>query len=190
MLRWKLGSKAIACAVFAVIASLPSHGEAATIAGGDPGSESARADTTAEVPIACTKVYSQADVDGLLMPPVTVDPSPLGVAWCNFGNDFSGDITVMVGSGASIRMWWNDATRTADSTKFAPLAGVGDKAVFEAGTDALNPELASQKGRMYCIVSYDRGTSDHYKKFKSVGSAEIGKKLGALCNKAFVAAKA
>lgn len=190
MFRRGIGLGAIACAVCATIACSPSRTEAASAAGAGAAAASSGMDTTGVPPIACTKLYSEADVAGLLMPPVTVRPVPGSVAWCNFGNDFSGDITVRVGSDESTEMMWNDATRTSDSIKFAPFPGVGDKAVFEAGTDALNPELASQKGKMYCIVSYDRGTSDHYKQFKSVGSAEIGKKLGALCTKAFAAVRA
>jgi hypothetical protein len=185
MLHWKSGSNVIACAVIAVIACSPSRTEAASTAGAGAAGASNGMDTTGVPAIACSKVYSQADVAGLLMPPVTVQPTPGGVAWCRFGNDFSGDITLSVGSNESIETMWDEATLTSDSTKFAPLPGVGDKAVFEVGTDALNPELASKKGQVYCIVTYDRGTSDHYKKFQSVGGAEIGKKLGALCNKAF-----
>lgn len=167
------------------VACSQSRGQAA-VAGGQSADAlvASRADTTADATIDCKKVYSPADAAGLLMPPVTVEPVPGSVAWCAFGNDFSGDITVSVGSDESVEVMWNDATLSSNRVKFAPLAGVGDKAVFKAGT---NPELASKKGRVYCIVAYDRGTSDHYKTFKSVGTAEVAKKLGILCTKAFAA---
>ena len=185
MLRWESGSRAIACAVFAAIAWLPPRTNAAANAPGFGG-----ADTTAVPPIDCTKVYSPSDVSGLMMPPVTVTPSPGGVAWCDFGNDFSGDISVSVGSNGSMEALWNDATLTSNRAKFVSLTGVGDEALFEAGTNAINPELASKKGRTYCIVTYDRGTVDHYRAFNGVGGPELGKRLGALCTKAFVAVRA
>ena len=191
MFRRGIGLGTIACAVCATIACSPSRTEAAATPGGGPANASASgsADTTVAAGIDCNKVFSPSDVAGLLMPPVTVTPVP-GGTWCAFVNDFGGDITVSVGSDRSVEMMWNDATRTTDSIRFAPIQGVGDRAVFAAGTDALNPDLASQKGKMYCNVAYDLGTSDHYKKFKSVGSPEIGKKLGTLCNKAFAAVRA
>lgn len=185
MLRWESGSRAIACAVFAAIACLPSLTNAAANAPGFVG-----VDTPAVPPIDCTTVYSPSDVSGLIVPPVTVTPFPGGVAWCNFGNDFSGDISVSVGSSESMEALWNDAALTSNRAKFVSLTGIGDEALFEAGTNAINPELASKKGRTYCIVTYDRGTVDHYKPFKGVGGAELGKRLGALCNKAFVAVRA
>lgn len=185
MLRWDSGSKAIACAIFAAIAYLPSLTNAAANAPGFTG-----ADTTAVPRIDCTKVYSQSDVSGLIVPPVKMTPFPGGVTWCNFGNDFSGDITVIVGSSESVEVLWDDAAQTSNRAKFVSLAGVGDEALFEAGTNAINPELASKKGRTYCIVTYDRGTVDHYKAFKGLGGAELGKRLGDLCNKAFVAVRA
>ena len=95
MLRWKIGSRAIACAVSAAIACSPSRTEAAAASGGDPAhaSASGSADTTVAAKIDCNKVFSPSDVAGLLMPPVTVTPVP-GGTWCAFVNDFGGDITV------------------------------------------------------------------------------------------------
>lgn len=191
MLRWTTRFTAIACTMCVAIACLQSSSQAALVTSGQSAAAlRGRADTTDATPIACDKVYSQTDVAGLLEPPVTVSPVPGSVAWCAFMNDFSGDITVSVGSDQSTEMMWNDATISSHRTKFAPLPGVGDKAVFEAGTDAINPELASKKGHVYCIVAYDRGTVDHYKAFKGLGGAELAKMLGALCNKAFAAVRA
>lgn len=189
MLGWTTRVTAIVCMMCIAIARSPSRSEAASAAV-TPSAEAfavIRGDTTTAASVDCTKVYSQADAAGLMKAPVTVRPVPGGVAWCNFGNDFSGDITVSIGSDESTEMLWNDAAATANRSKFVPLKGVGDEALFEAGTDALNPELASKKGSVYCIVTYDRGTSDHYKKFNGIGGAELGKRLGNLCNKAFAA---
>lgn len=189
MLRWTTRLTAIACTMCVAIACSQSGSQTAAAASerSADASSGRRADTAGATPLACNKVFSPADVEGLLKSPVTVSQVPGGVAWCAFLNDFSGDITVSSGSDQSNEMLWNDATESSNSKNFVPFPGVGDKAVFEAGTDAINPVLASQKGKVYCNVAYDRGTSDHYKKFQSVGAAEIGKKLGALCNKAFAA---
>src|SRR6185437_5131045 len=126
MLRWKLGSKAIACAIFTAIACSPSRTDAAATSGGGPANASASgsADTTVAARIDCNKVFSPSDVAGLLMPPVTVTPVP-GGTWCAFVNDFGGDITVSVGSDRSVEMMWNDATRTTDSIRFAPYRVLG-----------------------------------------------------------------
>jgi len=191
MLGWTTRVTVIVCMMCIAIASSQASSEAASaVVSQSPEAFAAiRGDTTAAASVDCTKVYSQADAAGLLKAPVTLRPFPGGIAWCNFGNDFSGDITVTVGSNESAEMMWNDAAATANRSKFVPLTGVGDEALFEAGTEALNPELASKKGSVYCIVTYDRGTSDHYKKFNGIGGAELGKRLGTLCNKAFAAVR-
>jgi len=148
-------------------------------------SASAGADTAA-VALDCGKVFSPDDAAGLLKAPVTVSKIP-GGDWCSFGNDALSNITVRTGSDEDTEMMWDDATVSTNRTKFVALPGVGDQAVFKAGTRAEDPEVASKKGKVYCIVSIDGGAADG---FKRLGGEELAKRLGALCNKVFAALRA
>ena len=149
-------------------------------------SASVRADTAA-VALDCGKVFSPNDAIGLLKAPVTVGPVPGSASWCHFGNTELADITVRTGSDDDDEAMWNEATASTERVKFVALPGVGDQAVFKAGTRAETPELASKKGAMFCIVSIDGGNDNTY---KSLGGQELAKRLGGLCNKAFAALRA
>jgi len=191
MSRWTARLAALACALCATSACSKGGVQTASAATANPAGSSAsvRANTDT-AGLDCRKVLSPDDVAGLMKPPVTVSPFSGGVAWCHFTNDLSGDITMMVGSGRNMEYFWNDANVPSDSHKSVPLPGVGDKAVFEVDTHAGIPEIASRKGSVYCIVTYNGGTVDQFKAFKSVGGEELAKRLGALCNKSFVAFRA
>ncbi|MGH7648136.1 MAG: hypothetical protein ACREND_08455 [Gemmatimonadaceae bacterium] len=83
-----------------------------------------------------------------------------GGNWCSFGNEGLSNITVRTGSDEDAKMTWDNATVSSDRVKFVPLQGVGDQAVFKAGTAAEEPEFASKKGTVYCDVSIDGGAAD------------------------------
>ena len=189
MPRWITGLTVMVCAVCAMSACSKARANTVSAAAADPAGASAsvRVDTAGPD---CRKVLSPDDAAGLMKPPVTVRPSPGGVAWCGFTNDLSGDITMIVGSGKNIEVFWNDANVPYESHKSVPLPGVGDKAVFEVDTHGGIPEIASKKGSVYCIVTYNGGTVDQFKAFTGVGGEKLAKRLGVLCNKSFAAFRA
>lgn len=172
------------CAASACSKSGANTAKAAATASTDA-SASGRADTA--VALDCGKVFSPNDAIGLLKAPVTVGPVPGSASWCHFGNAELADITVRTGSDDDDEAMWNEATASTERVKFVALPGVGDQAVFKAGTRAETPELASKKGAMFCIVSIDGGNDNTY---KSLGGQELAKRLGGLCNKAFAALRA
>lgn len=188
MSRWTTGLTGILCVVCAASACSKSRASTASAATADPSgaSASAGADTSA-VALDCGKVFSPDDAAGLLKAPVTVTPVPGSNSWCALGNEGLADITVRTGSGEEDEMMWDDATVSSNRTKFVPLAGVGDHAVFKAGGHGEVPEVSSKKGTMYCTVDVAGGTGDPY---TSLASADVAKRLGALCNKAFAALRA
>ncbi|MGH7635896.1 MAG: hypothetical protein ACRENC_19370 [Gemmatimonadaceae bacterium] len=130
-------------------------------------------------------MLSPDDVAGLMKAPVTVSRAPGGTAWCGFTNDFSGDITMMIGSSENTEIFWHGAHIPDDKSTVVPLPGVGDDAVYTQNARGEIPEVAVKKGRVYCIVTYDAGTVDKYKMFKGAGGADLAKRLGALCTKSF-----
>jgi hypothetical protein len=175
---------AIVSGLCASIACSHSRADAASAASADPSAASgASGADTGTVAFDCAKVFSTNDATGLLKGPVTLDQLP-NRAVCNFLGAGVSDIMVTVGGDESNEMLWNDATVSSNRTMFTALPGVGDQAAFKAGTQAEDPELVSKKGTVYCTVTIDGGAANV---FKSLGSAELAKRLGALCTKAFVA---
>ncbi len=175
---------AIVWALCATSACSNSRANAAPAAGADPGNASASADAGAAVALDCGKVFSPADVAGLLNAPVTVVQTPGSTSWCSFGNADLGDITVRTGGDEDDEMMWDDATVSSNRVNFVALAGVGDQAVRKAKDGA---QVSSKKSKLYCTVTALGGTGDPY---RSIGGEELAKRLGSLCNKAFAALRA
>lgn len=179
---------AIVCALCVTSACSKSRANSASAATADPSGASAPAGAdTGALSLDCGKVFSPNDAAGLLNPPVTVQAVPGSASWCALGSADLADITVRTGNDDMIQAMWNEATLSSEHTKFAALPGVGDQAVFKAGGHGEVPEVASKKGNVYCIVDVAGGSADGY---KSLAGAEVAKRLGALCNKAFAALRA
>ncbi len=185
MSSWITRWAAIVWALCATSACSNSRANAAPAAGADPADASTPvgADTGA-VALDCGRVFSAADVAGLLNAPVTVVQTPGSTSWCSFGNPDLGDITVRIGGGPDDEGMWDDATVSSNRVKFVALSGVGDQAVRKAKDGA---QVSSRKGKLYCTVTALGGTGDGYRR---LGGDVLAKRLGALCNKAFAALRA
>ncbi len=164
--------------------SKPRDANGASAARADPADSPAPPGGDTTVALDCGKVFSPGDVAGLLNTPVTIVQTPGSKSWCSFGNADLGDITVRTGSDEDAEATWDDATLSSDRVNFVALAGVGDQAVRKAKDGA---QVSSKKGKLYCTVTALGGTGDGY---RGLGSEELAKRLGSLCNKAFAALRA
>lgn len=179
-LKTKL-SIGIACAMGALLAC--SHSRASAHATADSGNAVATddADSPGDSTLDC-KIYSPADVAGILIPPAKVSTYTLRSGSCSFDtpND-GGSVKVYTGSGFNDEMPWNDVTKSPHRTSFVALPGVGDEA-YRGITD--ESQFFSRKGKRYCAVVL-MGFTNGPKDFTTARGEALAKQEGALCNKAF-----
>jgi hypothetical protein len=186
MILMKRELLALACAIGA--ASACSKSNAAQASGrADTTAASASADDgdgNAQATIACTKVYTAADVAGILNDPATVSEDKLWPGSCSFDTAKYGE-SIKVRPGSTIEMSWNDVTQSRDSLRYAPLPGVGERAVRKASDGT---EVLAKKGKLYCAIELSGvdqpNTSSDFTKSRG---EELAKRLGSLCNKYFAA---
>ena len=128
------------------------------------------------------KIYSPADVAGILTQPAKVSTYTLRSGSCSFDtpND-GGSVKVYTGTGFNDEMPWDDVTKSPHRTSFVALPGVGDEA-YRGITD--ESQFFSRKGKLYCAVVL-MGFTNTPKEFTADRGEALGKKVGALCNKAF-----
>lgn len=128
-------------------------------------------------------VITAADVAGILVTPATskVGSNP---GACTYETATKGQVTINVAQGDSANFWWSLATTSQGAN--VPLAGIGDKALYNAF--AGGRPLIARKGDMTCfvdVVGYDNsGAMDSITKDRG---ETLARKLGALCTKIFAA---
>ena len=126
-------------------------------------------------------VITTADMAGILVTPATRKDGPdLGA--CKYQTATKGQVTINVAQGDGANFWWSLATTTQGAN--VPLAGVGDKALYNAF--AGGRPLIARKGNMTCfvdVVGYDN--SDAMDSITRDRGEALAKKLGELCNKLF-----
>jgi hypothetical protein len=127
-------------------------------------------------PLDCDKIFTTADVAGILESPVELSRNPVSNG-CNFENERVA-IQIYTGKDFTAEMSWKDVTASADSANFVDLLRVGDQARRRASNGY---EVLSRKGNLYCFASRSSNTET------SIGAEELAKRLGALCNKVFAA---
>lgn len=177
---------ALACAV--VVSSECSKSNAGRASGrADTSSASPSADDAdgdAQATIDCAKIYTAGDAAGILHDPATVSDDKLWPGSCSFNTAKDGE-SIKVRPGFTIEMSWNDVTQSRDSLKYAPLSGVGERAVRKASDGT---EVIAKKGKLFCAVQLsgiDQPTTAS--DFTKSRGEELAKKLGSLCNKYFAA---
>ncbi|MES2402915.1 MAG: DUF3558 family protein [Pseudomonadota bacterium] len=126
-------------------------------------------------------VITAADVAGILVTPATrKDGANPGA--CMYETATRGQVTINVAQGDGANFWWSLATTSQGAN--VPLAGVGDKALYNAF--AGGRPLIARKSDMTCfvdVVGYDNsGAMDSITKDRG---ETLARKLGALCNKLF-----
>ena len=145
----------------------------ASVAASKPGNDG-QSDDDDDAPIThidCGKVFSPADVAGILDGQVTISVYPYRDNACHFESADGGTFTLYSGNGFTEQIEWKDglANRNGD---YKALAGVGDQAFYRKG------EFQSRKGNYYCAIS---GSGNN------PPSEALARKLGALCNKVYAA---
>jgi hypothetical protein len=184
----QLNTKLVGASICVLAALLAcSKSRADTHATSDSGNAVASddADSPVDTTLDCARIYSPADVAGILNAPAKVSRFTLRSGSCSFdtAND-GGSVKVYTGSGFNDEMPWNDVTKSPHRAQYVALPGVGDEAYrsIKDGT-----EMFSRKGKRYCTVVlmgiYQGGpyTAD----FTADRDEALAKKTGALCNKAF-----
>ena len=183
----KLELIALACAFGAASACAKSKAESSrndtSVAA--PGADASDAsDEDSQAPVDCSKIYTSADAVGILNLPAKVSNDTLWPGSCTFDTANEGG-SIKVRPGASIEMAWDDVTKSRDSVKYAPLAGIGERAVRLASNGT---EILAKKGKVYCAVELlGIGQSGTESDFTKTRGEELAKKLGALCGKYFAA---
>ena len=121
--------------------------------------------------IDCGKIFSPADVAGILKGNVTISVYTMRDNACHFESAEGGTFNLYSGKGFTEQIEWKDglANRNGD---YKPLTGVGDQAFYRNG------ELQSRKGDYYCAISGSGGKPP---------TEAVARQLGALCNKIFAA---
>lgn len=189
MSLWKLELVVLACALGAASACAKTKAESlkndtSAVAAGADASDASDAD--AQPPVDCSKIYTAADAVGILNLPAKVSNYTIRSGSCSFetAND-GGSIKVYAGPDETSEMSWNDVTQSVDSLKYAPLSGVGERAVQ---LKSKGTEILAKKGKVYCAVELiGIGQSGSESDFTKSRGEELAKKLGALCNKYFAA---
>lgn len=128
-------------------------------------------------------VITAADVAGILVTPATRKSGSNSGA-CMYETATKGQVTINVAQGDSANFWWSLATTSQGAN--VPLAGVGDKALYNAF--AGGRPLISRKGDMTCfvdVVGFDN--SDATDSITKDRGEALAHKLGALCTKIFAA---
>ncbi|HWG09937.1 MAG TPA: hypothetical protein VN693_00350 [Rhodanobacteraceae bacterium] len=128
-------------------------------------------------------VITAADVAGILVTPATRKDGPNPGA-CMYETATKGQVTINVAQGDSANFWWSLATTSQGAN--IPLAGVGDKALYNAF--AGGRPLIVRKSDMTCfvdVVGYDN--SNAMDSITRDRGETLARKLGALCTKIFAA---
>lgn len=179
---------ALACALCAAIACSKAHTASASTGGADSGAAVAsdESDTVDAVPLDCSKVFTPADVAGILKAPAKVTNYTLRTRPCSFDTaNEGGSINVYSGSDITNQLTWNDVSKSVNRAKYVPLAGVGDEALRNASDGT---EVFARKGSVYCsVVLFGIGQSGTSGDFTATRGEELSKKMGALCSKIFAA---
>jgi len=126
----KLELIALACAFGAASACAKSKAESSRsdTSVASPGADASDAsDEDSQAPVDCSKIYTSADAVGILNLPAKVSNDTLWPGSCTFDTANEGG-SIKVRPGASIEMAWDDVTKSRDSVKYAPLAGIGERA--------------------------------------------------------------
>lgn len=122
--------------------------------------------------IDCARIFSPADVAGVLKGAVTISVYPMRDNACHFESADGGTFNLYSGNGFTDQIEFKEAVANRNG-EYRTLAGVGDQAFYRG-----NRELMSKKGDYYCAIS---GSGNN------PPSEALAHKLGALCNKIFAA---
>ena len=156
----------------------PAQSSAATDTAATPAAQSAGDHGAAGNPC---DVITAADVASILVTPATrKDGANPGA--CMYETATKGQVTINVAQGDSTKFWWSFATTTQGAN--VPLAGIGDKALYNAF--AGGRPLIARRGDMTCfvdVVGYDN--SDAKDSITGDRGEALARKLGALCSKVF-----
>ncbi|MES2402911.1 MAG: hypothetical protein V4567_01080 [Pseudomonadota bacterium] len=121
--------------------------------------------------IDCEKIFSPADVAGILDGQVTISVYPYRDNACHFESAAGSTFNLYSGNGFTDQLEWKEAAANAKGD-YERVPGVGDQAFFGHG------DLLSKKGDYYCAIG---GTGGH------PATAALLHSLGALCNKVYAA---
>ena len=122
--------------------------------------------------IDCGKIFSPADVAGILKGHITISVYSMRDNACHFESADGSTFNLYSGDGFTDEIEWKEAVANRNGD-FKPLAGVGDQAFYRG-----NRELMSKKADYFCAISGSGGNPP---------SEGLASKLGALCNKVFAA---
>jgi hypothetical protein len=132
----------------------------------------------------CNKVFAPGDAAGILLAPAKVtNYGPSGNS-CSLDTASGASIVVVFLPADNVigQMLWKEDSAKAE---YAPLAGVGDRAIWKKGYGAY-VEILKNGG--YCAVQLFGVDSAHSMHDITKGRGEaLAKQLGALCNKVFAA---
>lgn len=132
-----------------------------------------------QINVCDSNIITVQDVSDIFSDPITGKKSvPGDPGTCAFdtSGDGSLDVTFRPGSGHATVQEYVDGKVPVPTT---PLAGVGDRAVWQA---ALN-EVVAEKDNKLCDISVQGSGM----RLKDRSPAAMQKKIGALCNKVFAA---
>jgi hypothetical protein len=175
----------IACAMGALLAC--SQSRASTHGTADSGNAVAADDADGGDSTLDCKIYSPADVAGILNQPAKVSTYTLRSGSCAFDAPNDGaSVKVYTGSGFNDEMPWDEVTKSPNhATRFVALPGVGDEAYRGIADES---QFFSRKGKLYCAVVL-MGLINEPKDFTADRGEALAKKEGTLCNKAFASKK-
>jgi hypothetical protein len=178
----------LACALAAANACAKSTADSSkqdTPVAASGGDASDASDDGSPVLVDCGKVFSPGDAVGILNRPANVSDYTMRPGSCTLETANDGGSIRVYGTDLTAEYSWNDVTKSRDSVKYAPLAGVGERAVWLKSNGT---EILAKKGKLYCTVELmGIGQSGSESDFTKSRSEELAKKLGALCNKYFAA---
>lgn len=120
--------------------------------------------------IDCGRIFSPADVAGILKGKVTISVYDMRDNACEFESADGESFTLYSGSDFTDEIAFKQAVANRNG-EYKALAGVGDQAFYRG-----NREFMSRKGNYYCAISGSGGNPP---------SVALARKLGALCNKIF-----
>ncbi|MEO7051122.1 MAG: hypothetical protein ABI128_05605 [Rhodanobacter sp.] len=135
-------------------------------------------------PIDCSKILSSSDVSDLLTAQVTMKKTGADNNDCDFTVASGASITVAFATGSDGKFRWK--TASDPTLAMVPMQGLGDKAMRRIMGEGV--DVVATKGDLLCWVTMlgTNSASDTANITKLRGDA-LATRLGALCNKGFVA---